>query len=540
MCARRSAGRLGSMLTTRVPHLRWSGPPSGRPTGPSSRRFGLAAACAGVLFAGLVPAGAQAAPQPYTASFDGTTTTITGTAGKDDISVSTTYDGEVSVYHAEPGPGCVRVWPDDPEQSATRCPLGDGGIVVHALGGDDSVNGTTSGTPLPASKFRIELGDGNDRFSASKVDGAVTVNGGQGNDTIDGSRQDDVLDGGPGNDLVEGYWGVDVVRGGDGNDTVTGDGSTDNRSPDVIDGGAGIDSTEDWGDSERASWVSLDGAANDGYEGEGDAVTSVENVNAGGGLTFVGDDARNVVRAGEVATASASLLGLGGDDELTGTDRADRIDGGAGNDLIAGGYGNDTIIGGAGADDINGDRAGRCNEYHCDLSPGSAADIIDAVDGEKDTVKCGPGTDTLRADAIDTVDADCENVTRVGAGPNGGSSGPNGTGGTTGGNGTGPGTTNGGGAQSGPFSLTSTKLGSALKSGLKLKIAGQKTGKKLSVSAKQGKSTVAKGSAKVGKSGTATITLKFTKAAKKKLKKAKTVTLSLNAGKLRQQVTLTR
>lgn len=544
MCARRGGGSLGDMLTTRL--LPTSGgaetaahaaraAADARAARATAARLGVKALCAVALFAGAAPAGVAAAPQPYTASFDGTTTTITGTAGKDDISVSTNYDGDVVVYHAEPGPGCHRTWPDEPDQSPTICRLGSGGIQVNALGGDDDVNGTTSALALPASQFRFDLGDGNDRFTASKIDGAVTVSGGLGNDTIEGSRQDDVLDGGPGNDTVDGYWGVDVVRGGEGNDNISGDGATDNRSADLIDGGPGTDSIDDWNDSQQPTWVTLDGAANDGFEGEGDNVTSVENVKAGGGLQFTGDDSRNVVIAGEVATDSATLLGLGGDDELTGTDRADRIEGGAGNDLIIGGYGNDTIIGGPGQDDINGDRAGRCNEYHCDLSPGSAADTIDSVDGERDTVKCGPGTDTLRADAIDVVDADCENVTRVGAPvPNTGGGSPNG-GGTT----TGNGSSNGNGA-AGPFALTSTKLAGALKRGLTLKVTGQPTGKKLSVTAKQGKSTVAKGSAKVGKSGAATITLKFTAAAKKKLKKAKTVTLSLHAGKLSQQVTLTR
>lgn len=510
-------GNVAGMLTTSS--LRW-------------RRAGLTAACSVALLAAL-PAGASAAVQPYTATFDGTTTTITGTAGKDDISVSTTYDGEVTLYHAEPGPGCYRVWPDDPDGSATRCGLGAGGIVVNTLGGDDDVNGTTSGTALPASQFRIDLGDGNDRFTASKIDGAVTVTGGNGNDTIEGSRQDDVLDGGPGNDTVEGWWGADVIRGGDGNDTVTGDGWRSERSADVIDGGPGIDSTQDWTDSEQPSWVRLDGAANDGYDGEGDNVLSVENVKAGGGLTFVGDDARNVVTAGEVATSSASIDGLGGDDELTGTDRADRIDGGAGSDLLLGGYGNDTIVGGPGTDDINGDRASRCNEMHCDLSPGSAADTIDSVDGERDTVKCGPGTDTLRADGIDIVDADCENVTRVGGttngGPSGGAGTPNGSAGGAGSSGA-----------SGPFSLTSTKLGSALKHGVKVQVSGAPAGKKLSVTAKQGKSVVAKGSAKVSQSGTATVKLTFTAAAKRKLKKLRSVKLTLKAGKLSQQVTLTR
>ena len=93
---------------------------------------------------------------------------------------------------------------------------------------------------------------------------------------------------------------------------------------------------------------------------------------------------------------------LGGDDFLKGTDDSETIDGGAGNDDIRAGYGNDTITGGAGQDEIQADREGRCNEMHCDLSPGSAADVIDAVDGEIDTIACGPGNGRRQASTPST------------------------------------------------------------------------------------------------------------------------------------------
>ena len=48
-----------------------------------------------------------------------------------------------------------------------------------------------------------------------------------------------------------------------------------------------------------------------------------------------------------------------------------------------------------------------------ELDGGDGADQINAVDGLVDTVKCGAGTDTVTADASDSVSADCENVTRV-------------------------------------------------------------------------------------------------------------------------------
>ncbi len=498
-----------------------------QPSRRSARRglFAIAVASAALL----APAGvASAAGLPYTASFDGTTTTITGTTGADDVSVTRDFDGSVRVYHAEAGAGCLRVDPAD-DESATICGLGSGGIQVNVLGGDDLVNGTVLGAPMPEGAFRVDLGDGADRFRASKIDGPLTVLGGAGKDTIEGSRQNDTLDGGPGNDVVNGHRGSDIVRGGDGDDVVYGDDDGE-RGADLIDGGPGIDSTDDWSDPESVAAVTLDGVANDGFVDEADNVISVEKLRASAALTFTGDDGVNVVTAGEVATSSAILLGLGGDDELNGTDRADRIDGGAGADLLTGGYGNDTITGGAGPDNISGDRAGRCNEMHCDLSPGSAADIIDAVDGELDAVKCGPGDDTVKADAIDSIDADCEHVQRVGAaaGPVGGSGSPaGGSGVVAGGN---------------PVSLTvsGTKLGSALSKGLKVRVRGLQAGTKLRLKARSGKTIVATGSGKVSAAGNATLTLRFTVKAKRALRGKRKVSLKISGPSIEQVVTLTR
>jgi hypothetical protein len=37
-------------------------------------------------------------------------------------------------------------------------------------------------------------------------------------------------------------------------------------------------------------------------------------------------------------------------------------------------------------------------------------DTIEARDGTRDNITCGPGTDTVLADAVDSVAAGCENV----------------------------------------------------------------------------------------------------------------------------------
>jgi hypothetical protein len=71
---------------------------------------------------------------------------------------------------------------------------------------------------------------------------------------------------------------------------------------------------------------------------------------------------------------------------LHGTARADVLRGGAGNDWLAGGAGQDTFRAGAGND------------------------AIDAVDGARDVVVCGPGYDQVTADRADVVARDCESV----------------------------------------------------------------------------------------------------------------------------------
>ncbi len=82
------------------------------------------------------------------------------------------------------------------------------------------------------------------------------------------------------------------------------------------------------------------------------------------------------------------LLGLGGDDTLRG---------GPGNDTLRGGSGRDLLIGGPGVDTMEG---------------GTGLDRIEAADGQRDTIRCGPGRDSVRSDRVDAVAPDCERVQR--------------------------------------------------------------------------------------------------------------------------------
>jgi Ca2+-binding RTX toxin-like protein len=78
---------------------------------------------------------------------------------------------------------------------------------------------------------------------------------------------------------------------------------------------------------------------------------------------------------------------------LSGGDGSDSLEGGSGNDALRGNQGLDTHSGGAGDD------------------------FIDSRGDKADVVSCGIGSDTVRADAVDSVAADCETVDRAGAPP---------------------------------------------------------------------------------------------------------------------------
>jgi Ca2+-binding RTX toxin-like protein len=91
-------------------------------------------------------------------------------------------------------------------------------------------------------------------------------------------------------------------------------------------------------------------------------------------------------------------------DTVYGLNGRDWIDGHIGDDDLYGGDGNDHIYGDEDADYIVG---GQGWDF---LSGGRHADIIEAADGEQDTVLCGNGEgDRVSVDKEDTVDG-CETV----------------------------------------------------------------------------------------------------------------------------------
>ena len=252
---------------------------------------------------------------------------------------------------------------------------GAGNDVVHY--GEDYLRGGTAGVTVNLTTGIAIDGHGDtdtlisiEHVNATNSNDFVTGNadanrlfGEDGNDTLIGNGGADVLVGGA---------GADDMRGGDGDDELVGGAGND-----TMDGGLGFDLVR-YRDDTAGVNVNLQAQqATDGY-GNTDTLISIERAH-GSDLndTLLGDGGNN------------ELSGFAGDDTLTGNGGNDTLLGGAGNDTLHGGDGDDEIWGQAGNDSIDG---------------GAGADLVryrDAASGITVSLSAGTaqdgagGTDTL-------------------------------------------------------------------------------------------------------------------------------------------------
>ena len=244
----------------------------------------------------------------------------------------------------------------------------NGDTVVAGLAAEVRVHGADGGLD----QLQIDAGARNDTIDASGIAAngmSVTVDAGEGDDTITGSKGADTLIGGAGNDVVNGGAGNDKASLGDGNDTFiwnSGDGS------DVVEGDAGND-TMVFNGSSADEHIAI--AAN------GARVAVARDV---GNVTMDLNGVESVVvNAGDGNDTITAGNGLATLTQLT-------IDGGAGNDTITGGDGNDKLIGGDGNDFVAG---GRGNDV-AQLGEGDDTFVWNPGDGS-DTVEGQGGVDTM-------------------------------------------------------------------------------------------------------------------------------------------------
>ena len=445
------------------------------------------------LAALALPAGASAATLGqapdgavvFTGGAGGTSLTL-GVADDGRIRLSTGLEDE---FAAVSGP-CE---PVEGDPWLALCEVGQGAGLQVQLGDGDDV--ATVSAPL-AVPVIVDGGAGADRLTGAFEGGAETLLGGPGNDSVNGSTGDDVLDGGAGEDTVNGGGGSDVVGGGEGADKLIGDDGP-SVDADVIDGGPGHDTLADYSSVGREQLglvtVTLGSGADDGFSAERDDVQGVERLETHTGGRYAGTDGRDELYVGAEAT---TVDGRGGDDEIFTSYSADTIDGGAGADTIRGYGGDDRITGGPGADTLFGDTSGQeCNVLTCSIHSGN--DVIDARDGERDSIDCGLGTDRLLADASD-VHSGCEDD-QVGAVTTHGTSKP-------------------------VLTVEPRKLRAALARGLVVRVTGARPGRTV-ISLRRGRTLVGRAATTVGQDGSARAVVRFRARARKALRRKSSVSL---------------
>ena len=121
-------------------------------------------------------------------------------------------------------------------------------------------------------------------------------------------------------------------------------------------------------------------------------VFSYTTASISGTLSVVGSEGNDLINTSATAV-SATILGGGGIDTLTGSTAADSIDGGAGNDAITGSGGNDTLRGGTGNDTI--DASAVAAVVSIDGGEGNDRINVGNTLSSSDTIDGGVGTNTL-------------------------------------------------------------------------------------------------------------------------------------------------
>lgn len=265
-------------------------------------------------------------------------------------------------------------------------------------------------------RLMFMLGNGDSQLDLRNSPVPAEVHTGAGNDTVIGSRFDDILMGDDGNDMLRGGRGADVIMGGAGNDNLNGQAGRD-----TVMGEAGNDRLGGGGGNDR-----LDGGEGDdrvnGQSGKDRLVggPGIDRIVDNSGPTVVFDEVGGNVRVDRRVTNSdrgdriqvrvirrltlngtdndesirvsgftgpVHFLGNGGNDTLIGGRANDTLEGGDGDDVLQGRAGNDLVLGGAGNDRVAGE-GGR--------------DILGGGTGD-DLINGGGGVSTLREDITGSV-----------------------------------------------------------------------------------------------------------------------------------------
>jgi Ca2+-binding RTX toxin-like protein len=266
----------------------------------------------------------------------------------------------------------------------------DDAIAIACVGGNVKVN---TQDPAPAAacntitSIDVNGGPGANAISLTGVIAAdfpnltsVTIDGGDGNDTITGSDRADVIDGGGGQDRIVGDNNPagtrDDSRGGAGDDTMVwnpGDGD------DINEGGDGADTVEVNGGGGAEQFTVIPSAT------PGRIAFDRSAQSAGGAFSVdVGTSERldmNANAGDDTFTADGALAALSFALDVDGGDGNDNIDGGDGADLLRGGGGDDRIAGDDNPLNTRDDARGEAGNDTMVWNPGDDDDINEGGDG---------------------------------------------------------------------------------------------------------------------------------------------------------------
>ena len=233
---------------------------------------------------------------------------------------------------------------------------------INLATGSGSLFQIASGTSIE----NVISGDGNDTLTGNS--NANVLVGMRGSDTLDGGEGDDTLDGGAGSDTLIGRTGNDTLNGGVGADTLAG-----GNGNDTLDGGEGSDDL-------------AGGAGNDTYivDSADDIVDELKD--GGNGIDTVRSSVSLDLTASTVKGTVENLTLLGSAIKGIGNAAANTLIGNDGANFLSGGAGNDTLYGGEGKDDLNG------------------GDGTDTLDGGGGMIACtaAPATTPLSSTALQT------------------------------------------------------------------------------------------------------------------------------------------
>ena len=195
----------------------------------------------------------------------------------------------------------------------------------------------------PTTSLEVALGEGTDSLTVTGFDSnlgssvTLTLTGDAGDDTINASALSRAvsLGGGDGNDSLVGGSGDDLFSIDLGDDTIFGGAGTDRIAGSNLTGTLTLSNTQ------------LTGMATDTVNAAtgSDSLTGIEFANLVAGNLAVTFNAR-------AFDGLVTLVGGNGNDTLLGGTDADLINGNGGNDLLEGGLENDTLNGGAGTDTL--------------------------------------------------------------------------------------------------------------------------------------------------------------------------------------------